>query len=353
MRKLICFLGNVFFVFKKRKLPKNIKKVLLLKIGAMGDVLMTTPLIRALDGKGFTVDYCVGNFSKDVLEGNKHLNKILSFDDTAVFKKNLGEIIKLIKKIRSGNYDAILVLDKSWMAGVLASLCGKFRIGFDRYGEGFANNLNLRYGPLKHEIEYYSELGHFLGVKKPKNLDLDLTLSDKDIKATKKFLDEGKLICIAPGGAKNPGQNMPTRRWPAKRFADVAEELVKKGYKIVLTGLSTDKEAAEPILKKVKVINAIGKLKLKESVALIKQCELLICNDAGPMHFASAVKTPSISIFGPTDPRRKAPLGKIHKYLWNKIDCTKEEVFAVYNRKEVRDNILNVKVKDVLEAIGV
>ena len=163
MGSLICFLGKAAFLFKHRNVNLNPepKKILIMRSGAIGDVVMTTPLIKAIRRKfpSAEIDYLTGNWSKKVLEGNPQLNRIISFDDRIVYEKNWNGVWELIKEIRTERFDLAFVLDKSYHWGVLAYLMGiKQRIGFDRFGEGFAHNLNVVYDGSKYEGDYNLEL---------------------------------------------------------------------------------------------------------------------------------------------------------------------------------------------------
>jgi len=358
-RKIICFFGKILFYFKKKEYDLNkIKKILVFKSGAIGDVLMSTPFLRALRRRfpNARIDYWVGKWSKEVLIGNPNIDNIFEFDETILFKKNIFKIIELIKKIRKEKYDAAFTLDKHWLSNIFIYFCRiPIRIGFDRFGEGFANTINVKYGPLKHEVDYYLELAYKVGAEKTKERQMELFLSEKDLRFADDFIKQNNLenkeiIGIAPGGAINPGQRMPSRRWPKERFLELCKRLVEKGYKIILFGGPGDEDVGNYLIHNVYVYSVIGKTTIKETAALMKKCRLIICNDSGPMHIAASVNVPIISIFGPTDPRRKAPLGKKHKYLWNKMNLGLSDVYGRYTKKQ-NENIKRIKVEDVLKIL--
>ncbi len=324
-------------MFPKKKLEqeqvknvKNVKKILVFKIGALGDVLMTTPFLRSLRKRfpDAQITYLVGEFCKPVLEGNKNINQLKTFDHNIFYKKNLLGVLNLVKRIKKEKYDCVFILDKHFFVNIAVSWTKiQARIGFDRYGEGFANTLNIPYNKVKHEIDYYLELAYIVCAKKVNSAAekyLDIFLSAKDISFAKTFirknkLNPAKLICLVPGGASNPGQNMSTRRWPVDKFRQLADKLIEKKYGIIIIGGHGDKEFASGFNKTV--VSAVGKTSLKQSSALIKLCRAAVVSDSGPMHFASAVNTQTISIFGVTDPRRKAPLSTKnikHIYVWKK-----------------------------------
>ncbi|MBW3012119.1 glycosyltransferase family 9 protein [Candidatus Woesearchaeota archaeon] len=354
--KVVCSLGSVFYLLKKGKLPNNIKRVLIFKIGAIGDVLMSTPLVKALDKAGYKVDYCVGNWSKISLESNKRLGKLITFDDKMIFGRKYIQLLKFAKGIRKENYDLIFVLDKSWQTAVLASLFGSFRIGFDRHGEGFANNLNVEYGPVKHDSEYYAELAKFLGMD-VNDITIEFFIPKKDKDYAARFFKKnkiGKAVGLVPGGAKNIGVgDEPVRRWPVEKFIELAKRLVKKNYSVILIGGPGDFELNDSIIKTIgskKIFNVAGP-KIGQSAAFMEKCKWIVCNDSGPMHLASGVNKHIIALFGPTNPARKGPVHKESHSIW-KDQSIYEEEYETYGRLPKRKDFMKkIKVEDVLRYI--
>ncbi len=335
--KTICFLGNlVIKPFIKKYSEEYLRKstpnkILVIKSGAIGDVLMTTPFLRALRKRFPTaeIDYLTSKESAEVLEGNKNISQVIAAESSDFHSLNLFKKNKLLKIIRRSQYDFCFILDKSQLANLFILFTGiPVRIGFDRFGEGFANNVNVKYGELKYEINYYLELSYLTGAKEDKNKNLELNLTIEDKKFAEEIFKKNKIknaICIAPGGGKNPGVGIDsTRIWPEKDFIELINML--KNSKVILIGGEKDKELCDRISKSItselrkKVLNLAGQTSLKESAAVMQKCSCVITNDAGPMHIASAVNKKVISIFGPTHPLRKAPLHKESKWIWKDED---------------------------------
>ena len=156
---------------------------------------------------------------------------------------------------------------------------------------------------------------------------MKIFLSKNDLEFVERFWDENNLndkmvVGVCPGGAKNVGVgDDDLRRWDTKKYMELIKKLKEKGFEVLLIGGNTDKEIEEQIFKKIKCISAIGKTTLKESTALLKKCDVVVCNDSGPMHLASSVNKKVISIFGPTHPCEKAPLHKNSRYIWKQMGC--------------------------------
>lgn len=343
------------------------KKILLFKLGAIGDTLMTTPFLRQLK-KTYPkakIDYLIGNASKDVLIGNRNINKIIPFDESIIFKKRIRQYFELKNKIKREHYDKVFVLDKHWAMNFTAKMFGiRERIGFDRLGkEGKFLTKKIYYGNEKHEIYYYLDLLKADGIKPDyKDTRMDLTLSKNDIKKAeniwkKNSLEDKKVICIIPGGGNNPGESTGVRNWPIYRYIRLAEKLITKKYSVILVGGKSDEKLSRIITENIKhnkkIINLTGILTLKESAAVISKCHYVICNDSGPMHLAACVNDKIISLFGPTNPARKAPLLKSSHAIWKgKKEYDKNyELFGKTPRIEAINSIKKITVNDVLKHI--
>ncbi len=328
-----------------------IKKILLFKLGAIGDTLMTTPLIRQLR-KNFPkakIDYLIGKTASQVLYGNIYLDNIIKFDEQIFIKKKFFKWLKLIKKIRKRKYDLIFVLDKHWIFNLTAKLFGiSRRVGFDRLGnEGIFLTDRVYYSPIRHEIFYYLDLLKiFIGKADYKDWQMDLFLNKKDLtfanKIWKEYKLEGKkVIGIAPGGGNPFDKYSYLRILPINYYADLIKKLIKKNY-IILFGGKNDFYIGEKLEKDIKsrrLINLIGKTTLKQTAALMAKCNNIYCNDSGAMHIAASVNKKINSFFIVTHPKRKAPLWKESKYSWisKNYYCWKCELFGKYGYYKDKD----------------
>lgn len=353
---------EVFFLFNKKAIPKNLKKILVIRAGMLGDVLLTTSLVKAIRKKypKTKIYYLVGEWSKDILKDNKDINKLIAFDDTIVFKRKFFQVLNLIRTLRKERFDLCFVLDKSYLWNIFAFLCKiPFRIGFDREGEGFCNNLNVKFDGTKHELDYYLEICRLLDIKLEEDReDINLAISKKDeVFATgiiKKYNLENKtIIGIAPGGAKNPGQEMTVKRWPKERYIELINRLIKnKKISVILFGGKDDVGLAQDIAKNTRanIVNLAGKSTIQESAALIKKCNLFITHDSGLMHIAAAVKIPLLVLFGPTSATRFAP--KNSAVIKSHLSCAPcYDIYGNYKQCENAVCMESISTEEVESAI--
>ena len=172
---------------------------------------------------------------------------------------------------------------------------------------------------------------------------VDQILSDCNV------LPEDRIIGI------NLGTTWGTKSWALDRFADVIAGIQNRFEgAVVLTGSSSEVKLGEALQKLVKanVINLIGKTTILQLGALIERCELYLTCDSGPMHIAAAVGTPTIALFGPTDPLRHRPYGEGHHVIEKDVSCR-----PCYKRKCMRTDAPNlcmteIQAVDVVERIA-
>lgn len=320
---------------------------------------MTTPLIRQLKKQlpNTKIHYMVGMHASKVLENNPNIDRLITFNENVFVKKRFFGLLKLILKIRKENYDIIFVLDKHWIFNLLSALARiPIRLGFDRLGrEGLFLTHEVYYGPVRHEIYYYLDLLKALTGKanyKDHKMDLFLTANEKRFAEQywkKHNLTRKKVVAIAPGGGVNPAQSLNIKLWPAERYTELIRTLLEKDYKTILIGDRSDKKIGLEIIHRVKTLSLIGRTTIKQAAAIMEKSNVIVCNDSGPMHIAAAVNKNIISLFGPTDPRRLAPLWEQSRYLWKE----KKPCYDVYGRSKTctGEEIKKIRVEDVLKCI--
>ena len=329
-------------------------KILLFKIGAIGDTLMTTPLIRQLR-QAFPkarIDYLIGKSASQALLNNKNINNVIKFDEAIFFKKKPFKLINLISGIREEKYDIIFVLDRHWIFNLTARLFNiPTRIGFDRNGkEGIGLTHKIHYQRRRHDIYYYLNQLNALNVE-PNYYDtkLDLILTKKDKNFANKFFRIHKLtkdtVGICPGGGDNPGQKLNAKIWNVNNYVKLVKKIRKP---ILLLGGTMDGDKEEAILTSKTVNSTIGTTTIHQSTALMAKCGKIICNDSGPMHMASAANDNVIALFGPTDPKRLGPLNKGSKIIWKQ----KEPSYTNRGKYFGKENELNkIMIVDVLREL--
>jgi len=353
---------------------KKTKRILIIKLISVGDVLFTTPAVRALR-LGFPkahLAYLVGSWSKGVIEDNPNLNEIIVYDAPRHSPDRWRawlDSLSCLRELRRKRFDLAVIFHRTSFAGLLALLAGiPNRIGFDYHGQGRFLTRKVAYESGKHEVDRYLDVIRSLRLS-PAGLWTEMQVGRKEQNYAFELLRAcglkpgEKLVTILLGGGKNPGTFMPTKRWPADRFARLIDEMVRRfQVKVLLVGGSGDEEVVKNVVSQMKsqAVNLVGKTTFKQLAAVLQRCQLFIGGDSGPLHIAAAVGTPTLGIFGPSDPRLVAPRGEKHLAVWKRVSCSPcywpDTVAAGHDFSRCSRNTLEcmtaIHVEDVLAAVG-
>ncbi len=312
------------------KLRRNI---MIISLQGLGDLLLITPLLcglkKAYPGSRITVLTLGAN--KEVIDGNSNVDKIFGFNPRN--RNNIFKIAGLIYRIRKEQFDLTICAYPSGLrSAVIAYLSG----AKERLGQGLSMFRNYHWlftrlvpvAEIKHAVLMNMDFLGALGFNENDfSAELMLPISPEDTIYTERFLrcnnvfDSDTVIAVHVGGGEF---TTAYRNWPLDRFARTADELVDKyGVKVVFIGGKGDEAAVGRVtgMMKNKAINAAGRMSLKQTAALLMKARLLLCNNSGPMHIASALNVRTVSIFGSADPRIHRPWGKGHIVLQRSFEC--------------------------------
>ena len=294
---------------------------LVIQTSFLGDVILTTPLIAELAKRG-PVDALVTPEGAAVLANNPSLRTILRYDKRNTYGSALG-LWQTIKAIRSKRpYERVFLAQGSFRSGLLGMMTGsRERIGFATSTGRLLYTTQVQYRPDLHHAERLLSLA-FAGAPGLPATPVRPRLypSDDDRALVDGFIRRG-TDADAPFVALAPGSAWGTKRWPY--YVDLARRLAPD-FRIAIVGSRADTEVAAKITDAVGadgVINTAGSLSLLASAELIGRAQAIITNDSAPQHLASAMGTPTLTIFGPTVPEfgfgplaeRRAVAG--HEYL--------------------------------------
>lgn len=297
----------------RRPDDSRIKRILIIKPCCLGDVLMATPAIRALNVRfpEAAIDVLTNDWAAPALAYNPRIAEVLSYPALTTPRQLLATRGWLKKR----RYDLGIALDRSPTVSMLLRMAKiPVRAGIDNNGRGVGLTHRVVLRPLEHESELYLRVVEAIGVRR-QGLEPEFSPpSSLDAQASALLPSNvGRYVVIHPGGAVNPGSAMLSKRWPPDRFGALASRLKRElGIEVVLVGAASDRDA----IIDVKADAGVPLIDLSEQVdfptlaAVISRSRLYIGNDSGAGHLAAAVGTPQISIFGPTSPLRYRPLGK-------------------------------------------
>ena len=264
-------------------MPNNLK-ILVIRLSSIGDIILTTPVIRCLKSQlSAEIDFLTKSQYKDLLASNKNINRIFSID-----KENK----ETIESLRSNNYDLVIDFQNN-----LRSFKIRFVLGIKSYvfsKENFKRYLMIYFGVNllnNHIVDRY-----FKTVKKLKVFNDNNGIDYRLINSLKVDFDtDQNYIAWCIGGAHNKKQLSATQIYNVISRIDVP---------VVLLGSDKDKEISSEVVKQTtnNVYDFCGKTSIDESAYLMKLSRLVLTNDTGMMHIACAFNVPIISFWGCTKP---------------------------------------------------
>lgn len=301
--------------------------ILLIKRGAIGDVLMTTPLIRQLrEIKGSKIDYLTTIGASQVLKNNPYINKLIIVDEVFFSLKGLFKLFKLYFSLRQ-NYDYVFILDKHFYYSLLSLIFKARLVGFVRDGLSklfldcyvYYNNIN------KYQVCYYLELLEISLLKKVnfKNIELDFFIETKAKQKIEKFLEEKKVnsfVVIVNSGGNNSYESSNIRMLPDLNIVNLINKISENNV-IILLGDKNDfinyKRYFVFIKNSSKVINVAGLFNLEEATFLLNFAKKIYTTDCGILHLALSqnLHNKLYVFFGPTYAKHVLPNTKIKFYL--------------------------------------
>ncbi|MBD3290494.1 lipopolysaccharide heptosyltransferase II [candidate division KSB1 bacterium] len=283
----------------KNKDTSSYKKILIIQTAFLGDVIMSTPLVRAArqtfpDAK---IDVLTIPETAIVFEHNPHVNEILHFDKRQLRKK-LVAFFKVVSQIRSRKYDLAISIQSSMTSSLLMLLGGvPERTGFARQ--------KLVTMPVTHKRGYHVRIRYLKLLKYFSDEEFDaqseLFWTDQEESKAEKLIAECRrnhkfVLGVAPGSIRN------TKQYPKHYYAELLRLLKNDEIQVVLFGAKNEQQLCKDISRDSAsdAMVMAGKLSVLESAALIEKVDLMLTNDSAPLHIANAVKTDVYAFFGPT-----------------------------------------------------
>jgi len=280
----------------------RLERILVIRLSSLGDVLLTTPVLRLLREHcpAAQIDFLTKVDYQDLLCANPCVDRLLLFEPRQGFQQTL-------RTLRQTCYDVIVDLHRTWRSCLLLhGLVARRKLTYTKHTVRRALLVHLGWNTLQAMTpvpELYAAPLRRLGITAPlPPLEMHLTAASRE--AMRTYLRQAfpeRAAC--PLLAVAPGARWPTKRWPVERFAAVAQEMAQaQRAVVVLLGGAEDVSLAQELSRRLRVpvLDSTGQLSLRHTAALLEQCRLLLSNDSGLMHMATALRVPVVAIFGPT-----------------------------------------------------
>ena len=268
-------------------------KFLILRFSSIGDIVLTTPVIRCLKKKypEAEIHYATKKGFHSIIQHNPYLTKIHLLDNS---------VFDLINGLKTEKFDFVIDLHNNQRTLLIKMLLGVKSASFNKlnFKKWLIVNFKINELPSVHIVDRYLQACKSLGVEND-GKGLDYFIGDKD------EVDMQSLPALFRNGYVGwvIGAKQNTKRFPS---AKIAQALTAVQQPVILLGGKEDTAEGQQIIAAVgrnNIYNACGKYSLNQSASLVKQAQLIVTNDTGLMHIASALKKPVFSIWGNTIPQ--------------------------------------------------
>ncbi len=326
--------GSIEAISALRNLERNnIKRIVVRGTNWVGDAVMTIPALRELrqlfpDAR---ITLATRTWAQELFAEADFLDNVLVYD-----RLGLGSVFGQVREWRARNYDLAVLFQNAFEAALIPALARvPYRIGYATESRSFLLTHPLplpEWRSSKHEVFYYlnivAALERILSGKERRledyQPDIGMQLSNQrrsagaDLLASRGVNRDRPVVALCPGSI-----NSRAKRWPAERFATLADLLVEAGSQVVLIGSTGELEVSNQVVEHMRhqPIVLTGSTTLSEAVEILATTDLLITNDTGPAHIAAALGRPTLVIFGPTNPVTTQPFSSNAEVVRHPPDC--------------------------------
>lgn len=289
--------------------------VLVIQLRQLGDILLTTPVIRALKSKdpSIQVDVLTYPMGRLIIPGNPLVHR-----HWIAPQKGVVDSLRFVRDIQKQKYDAVIDFMSTPRSALIARLIrAKRRISFDSGRARLFSDIVSRKGEPDYIVREKFRLLEPLGIKSD-DVRLMLPWNDSDAGVARIFFaDHRELSASRRRVMLSPTHRRSERKWPKESWANLAQWLQREQNASVIWAWGPGEE--EEVSEIKSMANGVGvmapKTSFRELAALVASCDLFIANSNGPSHIAVAVNTPSIQLHGPTSAISWCPQTKRHQSI--------------------------------------
>ncbi len=317
--------------FSRRPASPEPQRILLLRLERIGDLVMALAAIRDVRALAPTaqIDLVVGSWNAPLARAVSNVDRVETLDAQWLAREGeglgMGALLRTAWSWRARRYDLAINFEPDVRSNLIAAAVGAARTaGWVSGGGGPVLDMALDYDPTAHTSANARRLvQRVFGRTPPESARPLLTIPDTATAAAAEILRPGlgrPLVGVHVSGGR------AIKQWDPERFADVAARLADaRGAAIVATGGPGDRALVSALRRALEprpMIDAAEADGLLVSAAILARLDVLVTGDTGPMHLASAVGTPVVAVFGPSDPARYATSGPFDRVVRIDLPCS-------------------------------
>ena len=356
-------------VLRPREAPlpprDDVRRVLLVKLWAIGEYLMATPAFAALRERfpEAHITLLTGVATAPLAAPAPFFDRVWTVPEQLFVEKRLGKVRRLRGRVAGEGFDLAVVFHHAWEFSAFAAWTGiPHRLGFDRDGDGFAHTVKVPCSRRGHQVEEYFELAASCGAPgRPGPLVVvpgeEAAREAEHILADPAF-GTGPFLLVAPGGGVNPKTRLVAKRWPAESYVELIKRF-RADFNVVLVGGPSDARVNSDVAASTGVRDITGKTSLPALYALSRKAAAFVGNDSAPMHLAAAAGVPTVAFFGPTDAAWNGPWQTptlVLSYGAECRPCYKDGYFRACDHRRCLTGItaeeVAARIYDFLDSVG-
>jgi len=303
----------------------------------VGDAVMATPTLRALRNLYPTahITALTRRSNRPLLDACPWIDGILSAWPPQIKIQRdgaQGGVFGVVRRLAAGQFDTAVLLPNGIRSALTTMLAGiPRRVGYDRNGRGFL--LTDRLAPRRQlgafvpvpTLDYYLAIVRYLGAEHIDRTMRLFTRPEDDQRAEDLLVDAGwsrqvPLVVINPGASFGDA-----KLWPIERFAAVSDRCVNElGAFVAIGGASKERPLLQKVIDRASrpIFDLPGHgVDMKVFKSVVRKASVVICNDTGARHMATALGTPAVSVFGPTDPAWTETGVAVDRQVRVDVDC--------------------------------
>ena len=343
----LCWFLNIWKLFVPIRrfalAENNVKHVLVIKFFGMGSIILLTPALREIHKRfpNATISFLSFSSQKELLKRLPFIDSIFTIS-TSTFDDFLRDTINTVRMFKKMNFEIVFDFEFfSKFSTILSTLTNapqRYAFALPTQWRKFHVTHAIPLNKLHHvakaflaqvSAETFDRVALVLAA--PQILESDEISLEYSIKTLFQFeIKKKTIVCINV----NAGNTFLERRWSGEKFVELAQTTFDDSTLYFFIGHSSEYDYVEQIVSKIQrknVFNIAGKILFGELLALLRRARLLLTNDSGPLHLASALGTRTLSLFGPESPEFYGPIGTRNEVLYKKISCS--PCMNIYNAK--------------------
>jgi len=293
------------------------KKVLIVKIGALGDIVLMLILIQYLreQKSDIQISWVVGRSFSPLLKEFPEIREIITVDEEKLFRGTLWqrftELLRVMYRLLGKRFSLVIVGYRDWRYRLLS-------VTARRQVTRYLGNIRHRQVAVEGRWRAAEYLRLLTGLDDYRAPNVSLPVLKRAIPSNilqPLYHANRPLVAIAPGGARNILRDDKLRRWPINNYVELAKRMIDERFNVIITGSISDSWVIQHFLG-LNVVNLIGRTSILDLVGLYAGCSVVITHDSGSLHLAQLADARVIALFGPTLPTSVVPENEKIHVIW-------------------------------------